>query len=210
MLNAILKTGQIRGDVTPISFMRWVRRPSHCSLLFAPCSPQVLFVHHYISMMHELGHTVARHAPGSASTNSNTGRAPANGDGRSNGGVRTDVHVGVNADGRGENGQNRTNGKETIAGNAAGVLETCGGGKTGGKEKDNEGLGGAQPALTIVGPRVVSEISEEDRRRPMRSLASNEFREELGCLPDGSRRTNAVSDVSTVQLPPIAGCAERF
>lgn len=162
-------------------------------------SLQVLFVHHYISDMHELAHTVARHAPG-----------PNNADAGADG---CDHNRG-----EGEVGKNGTTPRNT----AGGPATPCSGNgkdkvKDRDKENDNEngkeitraedieGLGGLgpQPTLTQTSAKAAVEgaVGTQEPRRRMyyngsRGPGEPGDEQHSGSLGDVSRRTNA-SDVST-------------
>lgn len=157
-------------------------------------------MHHYISVMHELGHTTARHAPVSASVENNNadGAAPRR-DGRgSNGSIGgADDRAQNRAESeRGNNGPANTSGdpETTVSGsttnNSNGNDNVEGG--------DGEGLGRAQPPLAETDMKAALKGSvEANGMRRMYSDGPRRSADEQhsGSLRDLSRHTNA-TDVS--------------
>eukprot|EP00752_Nemacystus_decipiens_P013810 g12260.t1 len=164
---------------------------------------QVLFVHHYISMMHELGHTTVRHVPDPADGTNDI--PPPDGDAR----VTSDSRANSNATYTGgvDGGGHRNGRRETdLARSGATPTKPPGDRETpdsvnghgniiddadGG---DNEGLGGVQPPLVITTSKatVAGSVGEQERR-PVYSDASKAPADEghSGSLNDVSRRTIA-------------------
>lgn len=139
----------------------------------------MLFVHHYISAMHELGHTTVRHGP-----------SPANG-GRNGDPTNDDVNVNCGADSSADSsGQNRGEGEMGIQGprlsNTAGLGETSGNVNCNGslETRDNEGVGGdPHPSAKVV---VEGSAGTQEQRKRMHSSEQH----------SGSSRRTSATDVS--------------
>lgn len=160
-------------------------------------------------MMHELGHTTVRHAPGSPNGNNGINHEvpPPNRDGRGNSESKSRANSNANGTGGADGGHNRgetepgRNGTGTTPGKSPGDPETPGSVNSNANAEgaDNEGGGGAQQPLGKAASKAAAEgPAEAQERKRVHSEDSKGSRQTTDEQPDHDvwRHTTATTDVS--------------